>query len=38
MAGDPLTCDIVVLLSNNEALDPHEAAAEILRAWVAADG
>jgi len=38
MAGDPETGDIVVLLSNNEARDPHAAAAEILRAWAAADG
>ena len=38
MARDPETGDIVVLLSNNEALDPHGAAAEILRAWAAADG
>ena len=38
MAGDPETGDIVVLLSNNEALDPHAAAAEILRAWAVADG
>jgi D-alanyl-D-alanine carboxypeptidase len=38
MAGDPETGDIVVLLSNNEARDPHAAAAEILRAWAVADG
>jgi len=38
LAGDPETGDIVVLLSNSEALDPHAAAAEILRAWAAADG
>jgi hypothetical protein len=29
---------MVVVLSNNEARDPHAAAAEILRAWAAADG
>jgi hypothetical protein len=33
MAGDPESGDMVILLSNNEALDPHEPAAEIIRAW-----
>jgi hypothetical protein len=38
MAGDPVSGDMVVLLSNNDDRDPHRVGADILRAWAAADG